>query len=330
MGEQNMERERELPRVSFIIPAFNSQRTIGRCLESLRNLDYPFEKLEVIVIDNGSKDGTPKTAARFGARVFVRPKIFVSEMRNYGAEQATGDVLAFVDSDCLICSHWLKGALEHLQDPTVGIAGCGYALDTSPGWIERHWFYMHLSSATPVTFVPAGNMAIKKSVFSGVGGFNPRLESGEDSDLCLRLRKAGLKIISDGALKNVHLGNPKSLSTFLRKEIWYGRGLQACISRDNWKDRTFLLANLFLMSLLLIIFGGLLLVFKSNPVVLSLGIAGVLFVITISTVYRTIRRGAFTSFVHLSILNTVYYFGRSISLLQIYLSLSKKLVKASK
>ncbi len=323
--EDTMETANHQPQVSIIIPAYNSERSIGLCLDAIRSLDYPARKLEVIVVDNGSRDQTISIARRHGARVLVHPRIFVSEMRNLAAQEATGEVLGFIDSDCLVSPTWLKNALRHLQEPSVAVAGCGYALGESPSWIERHWHYQYLKPPTEVNFIPAGNMTIKKSVFEQVGGFDPRLESGEDSDLCLRLRKLGLRIISDGAIKNIHLGNPKSLSVFLRKEIWYGKGLAACLTLEDWRDRTFLLANMYLASLLLTGAGILVLLFLKNALVFLTGLAGVCTIIIISTVYRTMQRRAPGSFFHLALLNAVYYLGRAISLVHVYLSLPRKL-----
>jgi glycosyltransferase involved in cell wall biosynthesis len=311
--------------VSIIIPAFNSQATIGLCLDSVRKLSYPSQKLEIILVDNGSTDETPFIASCYGAKVFIRPRIFVSEMRNFGAMQAGGDIYGFIDSDCIISPDWLTNGLRHLDNPGVGAAGCGYALNTPPCWIEKHWLYMHLSPVSQVNFLPAGNMLIKKSTFWNIGGFNSRIETGEDSELCLRLRKAGFRIISDSDIKNVHLGNPKSLIKFLRKEIWYGKGLAACINAHDWTDRTFLLTNLFLLSLLSLMLGAVMFPISGNPIVAFAGISGASLVIALSTVYRSVRRRTCGSVPPLALLNTVYYLGRSVSLFKIYFNLFKNL-----
>jgi len=325
-----MQAEKEIPTVSIIIPAFNSESTIGRCLESIRKLSYPAQKLEIILVDNGSTDGTPSIAGDYGARVFIRPGIFVSEMRNFGAMQAGGEIYAFIDSDCMVAPDWLNNGLRHLQNPGIGAAGCGYALNTPPCWIEKHWLYMHLTPVSHVNFLPAGNMLIKKTTFWKIGGFNSQLETGEDSDLCSRLRRDGLQIVSDSGIKNIHLGNPKSLRHFLRKEIWYGKGLAACISARDWRDRTFLLTNLFLLGLLFFFSGTVILMIGDSPLLMYGGIAQVLLVIGASTVYRSFQRRAFGSIFHLAILNSVYYFGRSIALTEIYLSLAKNLIQSNK
>ena len=317
----------DFPAVTVVIPAFNSESTIKQCLESIRSLDYPKEKLEIVVVDNGSEDGTPRLAAYLGAKVLVRPRIYVSEMRNTGALESEGEVLAFIDSDCIVSPDWLKNGLQHLREPKVGAAGCGYAISPTPCWIERHWFYHHMAPPAKTTFLPAGNMLIRKKLFSEIGGFDPSLETGEDSDLCLRLRKKGYYVISDGSIKNVHLGNPKSLLHFLRKEIWYGKGLSACLNTTDWKDKTFLLTNVFLIALFLVGAGVVQVLLTGRAVLLFWGFIGITAVVGTSTAYRTIRRRALSSFPHLALLNLVYFFGRSISLAQIYVNLSKRFVR---
>lgn len=316
--------ERKIETVSAIIPAFNSKETIGRCLQAIRNLDHPADKVEVIVVDNGSSDATPDIALQYGARVLFYPKIFVSEMRNMGVASSIGEIIAFIDSDCIVSPDWLRCGLRQLEDSRVGIVGCGYAINNPPSWIERHWFSSHLIPKSKVNFLPAGNMLLRKDVFWRAGGFNPRLETGEDSDLCLRLRKLGYSIVSDSTMRNVHLGNPRSLAAFFRKEVWYGKGLAACLNLHDWRDRTFLLTNIFLLGLFFVIIGVPSYFLLRSPLPLFGGIGTLLFVIGLATVYRTIRRGKFSSLLPLGALNGVYFLGRSIALMQIYAGLYKK------
>jgi len=314
----------KVPLVSFIIPTFNSGATITRCLRSIHQLDYPPEKIEVIVVDNGSTDTTIRLAEQHGAQVLIRPNVFVSELRNIGAEEAKGEVLAFVDSDCLVSPLWLKNALQHLQRPSVAAAGCGYALPSPPSWIEQYWFYLHISPPNRVSYVPAGNMLIRKALFKDASGFNSQLETGEDSEFCLRLRNMGFVIISDPAIKNVHLGNPKTLGQFFRKELWHGKGLVACISGHNWTDRTFLLTNIFLTGFLVLLLGVVCYFLLQKALPIYIGAAAIGFVVIISTAFRSLRRRTLYSLPYLLVLNISYYLARSICLLTIYQDILRK------
>jgi len=128
------------PMISFIIPACNSQDYITNCLKSVRDQSYPKDKIEIIVVDNGSKDETVSLAEKISDRVIPGVKGTVAAVRNRGAEAAKGDFLVFVDSDCVIQSDWTRKALEWFTDPTVGMAGAkNYLLPDTASWIERSW-----------------------------------------------------------------------------------------------------------------------------------------------------------------------------------------------
>ena len=74
-----------------------------------------------------------------------------------------------------------------------------------------------------MTWLGAGNMAVSREAFNSVGGSDPRLETCEDVDLCKKLRAAGLRLVSDDRLINVHLGDPSTLRALFRGELWRGR-----------------------------------------------------------------------------------------------------------
>ena len=98
--------------VSIIIPALNEARMIGKCLDSLTQLDFPRDHFEVILVDNGSTDDTIKIARSFTDRLRLRilqkKGVRISGLRNLGAREAQGEVVAFLDADCLAPSNWLN------------------------------------------------------------------------------------------------------------------------------------------------------------------------------------------------------------------------------
>ena len=98
----------KLPLVSIIIPALNAENTIKDCLNSIKQLDYPDLKIEVIVVDNGSDDKTADIAMQFGAKVLYKPDLNVGGLRNAGAKVSSGDILAFTDADCVVEKDWLS------------------------------------------------------------------------------------------------------------------------------------------------------------------------------------------------------------------------------
>lgn len=112
------------PFVSVIIPTKNVEALLERCLGSLRELDYPQDKLEVIVADGLSTDRTREVAQSYGARVVLDPNRSVVSGRNAAFAEARGDLIAFSDADCTMDRDWLKNCLKYFQDERVaGVGG---------------------------------------------------------------------------------------------------------------------------------------------------------------------------------------------------------------
>src|SRR5579864_4895187 len=129
------------PRVSFIIPVRNDAARLQTCLRSiLANPQAP--QVQIIVVDNASTDDSAAAARRFGAEVLTVDGGRVAELRNRGARQATGDILAFVDADNEIAAGWLYAALECLRMPNVGAVGAMYQAPADGTWVQRT--YGHL------------------------------------------------------------------------------------------------------------------------------------------------------------------------------------------
>jgi peptidoglycan/xylan/chitin deacetylase (PgdA/CDA1 family)/glycosyltransferase involved in cell wall biosynthesis len=211
--------------VSVIIPALNAQRFIGNCLASVSNLDYPKDCLEIIVIDNGSRDKTLDIVKGYKARILQFPGLTVAALRNRAAQCAKGEILAFLDADCIAPKSWLTRAVARLKQEAQA-AGAEYALPKDTSWAERVWD-MHVEPRRRdegAQWIPSGNLIVFKESFEKIGGFNENLITSEDVDFCRRFRKKGFTIISDERLSVVHLGNPKTVKNFFIKEIWRGKG----------------------------------------------------------------------------------------------------------
>jgi GT2 family glycosyltransferase len=212
-------------RVSFIIPVRNDAARLQLCLRSiLRNRQTP-NQVEIIVVDNGSTDDSADVARRHGARVFNVVSGRVAELRNYGALQASGDVLAFVDADNEIAGGWLYAALECLRAPKVGAVGALYEAPPDGTWVQRTYGQLRGGprDQQDAHWLGSGNIAVTRDAFELVQGFDTRLETCEDVDFCQRLRAKGLRIVSDSRLRSVHHGDPSTLWEVLTSERWRGR-----------------------------------------------------------------------------------------------------------
>ena len=136
-------------KVSVVIPAYNAARTIGAVLDALASQDAAPD--EVIAVDDGSKDETAEIASAHGARV-VRPEHtgFAGGARNRGWDEATGDVVVFLDSDAIPAPGWGVGLRRALDEFPGAIVGCARTFDarTAWGWVA------HLQVETP--YLPLG------------------------------------------------------------------------------------------------------------------------------------------------------------------------------
>ncbi len=212
------------PTVSIIIPAYNEAERLPLCLQSIHGLDWPREQLEVIVVDNGSTDNTCEIARFFNAVLLQDDTLTVSGLRNLGARQARGKILAFVDADCMVSPNWLKCASRYFEDPTAAAWGSPPEIPDDPTWVQAAWRLVRVPAEQikPVNWLGSANLFVRKKQFNQVQGFNESLETCEDVDFCYRISVFG-KIVSDRSIKMVHLGEDSTLSVFFKKEMWRGK-----------------------------------------------------------------------------------------------------------
>jgi hypothetical protein len=209
---------------SFVIPVRNDASRLRRCLESIRRGSGSHE-VRIIVVDNGSTDGSAEVARAAGATVFDRPGERVGTLRNLGAAAVEGDLLAFVDADHELGLGWLHAVYETMQDPRVGAVGAPYHAPNPGTWVQRLYdgFRDHRPGVRDVEWLGSGNLVVRSSAFRQVGGFDTTLEACEDVDFCQRLRRAGFTVASDSRLVSIHQGDPATLAALFRSELWRGR-----------------------------------------------------------------------------------------------------------
>jgi O-antigen biosynthesis protein len=188
------------PMVSVVICAYNAERTLRACLQSLRKLDYP--NYEVVIVDDGSRDSTAQIAGDFPEfRLIRQPNRGLSVARNVGAHAANGEFVAYTDSDCVVDPHWLTLMVGPLMENRFdGCGGPNYA-PHEEGWIES---CVAASPGAPcqvligddrAEHLAGCNMMFRKSVLAELGGFDPQFTAaGDDVDMCWRLLDAGFTL----------------------------------------------------------------------------------------------------------------------------------------
>jgi GT2 family glycosyltransferase len=213
------------PLVSFIIPVRNDVLRLQRCLRSITRNDYPRQLIDIVVVDNESTDGSAKAARQYGATVVNSSGTSVAAHRNRGARTALGAILAFADSDHEIDGRWIETAVEVLSQPDIAATGAPYVTQPRANWVQQHYDCLRSRSEhrEDVAWLGSGNLAVKRSVFEAIGGFNTSLIACEDVDLCNRISAAGHRIVADPRLRSIHFGDPKTLKALFFGELWRGR-----------------------------------------------------------------------------------------------------------
>ncbi|MFC1747512.1 glycosyltransferase [Pseudomonadota bacterium] len=243
--------------ISFIIPALNEESNIGQTLTSINSFEKQSDKhsTEVIVIDNGSTDDTVNIAERLGAKVMIEPEATIAGLRNHGASIAKGDVFIFLDSDVLLTPQWnenIDQVLEKVHESLDIITGSHTVPPESNNWLLKYWF-SSFAAETESEHVGSAHMIMSKNLFEKLNGFNGKLVTAEDYDICYRAKKENVKIINDRNLKVIHEDYPLTVSNFIKREIWHGLGDCASISYAL-KSKS-LIASVVFFSLILSIFG---------------------------------------------------------------------------
>ena len=127
------------PLVSIIIPVYNRAGEIRECLESLLALSYPEDRLEIIVVDDGSTDHLQEEVGRYPVRLLGYPdNRGKPRPGTWGWQQARGEIIAFIDSDCVAEPHWLSELMPYFQDPRVALVGGYVAAYFRETWLDRY------------------------------------------------------------------------------------------------------------------------------------------------------------------------------------------------
>jgi cellulose synthase/poly-beta-1,6-N-acetylglucosamine synthase-like glycosyltransferase len=154
-------------------------------------------------------------------------------------------VIAFVDADCLVPADYLSRAWQVLQKTGASATGSTATPPIPPNPIEDVWFRLHDQDKDgPVRHLGAANFVIRRTVFEAMGGFDRTLRTGEDFELAMRLRAAGHTIHRAREVSASHLGNPRTLRDFCRREWWHGLGTVRPVST---LDRPFLMSMIHLV-----------------------------------------------------------------------------------
>jgi len=242
-------KDQEPPFVSIILPVFNEERYLESCLKTLRQVGYPKDKYEIITVDNGSADNSFDIAKKHADLALCLPDVNVGAVRNFGVKHAKGEVLAFLDSDCLVPGNWLYQGVGLLHSEEKHVYGGSLNLRENPYWIEKFWLLSDNTDKVPQHDLLGSCIFIRKEAFHEAGGFDESVTSGEDSALSNTLLGLGYKVKIDPSLGVVHLGNPTTVRGFIKRQIWHSENYVKAF-RDSMKDKVFWLIIIYIVGVL--------------------------------------------------------------------------------
>jgi glycosyltransferase involved in cell wall biosynthesis len=212
------------PLVSFLIPVLNDADNLARCLKAIEGQSSTVP-VELIVLDNGSTDGSEDIARASGATVLQIPRVRVSALRNEGIRVARAPWIALVDADNEIAPGWLSAAVRHFASSQMAALGCDYSAPPDGTWVQQLYdaFRHHPRRVESVRWLATGNLVVRRDLALAIGGFDETLETCEDVDFCNRLRRRGYEIWADPNMASTHFGDPTTLNALFRGELWRGR-----------------------------------------------------------------------------------------------------------
>jgi glycosyltransferase involved in cell wall biosynthesis len=216
------------PLVSVVVPVYNGERTIARTIECL--FAQSLMAHEIIIVDDGSTDGTESVLKQYRDEIIYLCKENggPASARNHGIRRATGEFVAFTDSDCLPDEDWLSNLVKGFDHPQVGGVG-GTIRRADEGLISEYvdlaGFFNPVIAENDRACLPTGNAAFRRSVLLEAGLFDERFRKpgGEEPELCLKIKLLGyeFRAIDDALVLHHH---KQTLRGLLNAISTYGEG----------------------------------------------------------------------------------------------------------
>jgi len=223
------------PTVSIVIPAYNEESNIARCLDSILASNYPKEKLEILVIDDGSKDKTLEIAKKYEAKgnikTFHKKNSGKANSLNYGIKRASGEILATLDADSYIMPQTIAQMLPHFNEEAVVAVTAAVKTEPPKNFIQElqkvEYIYTLFSRRVlcfldAVHVTPGPFSMFKKWVFDEIGGFDPD-NILEDQEIAMRIQSYNYKIRSS-LTASVYTEVPESFMGLLNQRTRWHRG----------------------------------------------------------------------------------------------------------
>jgi len=219
-----------LSRISIIIPVFNAASTLGDCIDAVLQQDLPADDFEVIVVDNSSTDDSITIAQRRGVKVLSEHRKSAYAARNLGLSEATSDLIAFTDADCIARKDWLRILRDQLADPEVMVVmgrdiptGSSTAVRLLGDYDHFKEQFVMSSEDSDVYYGHTNNLMTRRRVFEETGSFYP-IPRGADVVFVQRvLERYGTQAVRyqpDAIVEHTEI---RTALDYFRKAFIYGR-----------------------------------------------------------------------------------------------------------
>lgn len=212
---------------------FNSKTTISRCIKSLKSQSIPKDTFEIIVVDDGSTDGSVDYARKAGAdKIIVSKHGGTGQTRNRGFKEAKGKILASLDSDCEAENGWLETITKELKKYDAITGPIKNGIDNPISWAEyllQFSEFNEYKKKSKIRFLPGCNQALTRESYDLAGGFNNPVSS-DDVFFGRALELAGKSCYFVPEMKICHRGLI-DMQKFISK--FYRRGRGFIITRRN-------------------------------------------------------------------------------------------------
>jgi cellulose synthase/poly-beta-1,6-N-acetylglucosamine synthase-like glycosyltransferase len=230
------------PLISVVIPAYNEEENIERCLKSV--LSSKYERLEIIVVNDGSDDRTREIVEnKFSeVKLISVPRSGRSRAVNVGIESAKGEIILLTDADCVMKDDWGPKLVRHFSDPRVGaVTGPTLSLSHSGNILEKiqnlynyvifHFFKYCMDSVGGLIALSGACTALRKSALAS-GKYDESLSSFENIDLTLKIVKSGYEVRfePDAPVRSVE---PKRFEVFLSRHYRWFSNLHKIVIRHS-------------------------------------------------------------------------------------------------
>lgn len=244
-----MQKDNSGPTVSIIVPVKNGESTVGELLDSLMQLDYDKNKIEIIVVDGNSTDKTREVVAKYPVKLVTENGEGLNAARNTGVAHSSGEIVAFTDADCVAPLNWVRRIVENFKTQNIGCVGGttkGYYRDFLSKYsdesiipvLRRFKKYEVRNNVGAKQQYPAGcNMAIRKKAIESLGGFDESIHFGFDEDELIEriCKEQNYKLILDPELSIRHKHRAR-LKELLKQNFRYGRGNAILLKRKKRKS----------------------------------------------------------------------------------------------